>query len=451
MKADLTLDLKVKVDIVMNEALNEAIDFFKTEAVYGRLFSDFAKKYRSLGRMSGNISLDTYTTEEKEAIARYLGLRQDLLIDQNMVSIRAFEQQLAIYRFDGITLKELVEAYYDIRLISNREKREIKLIEKYNFFEKLKETFPQLSYWLYYIQNQRNEPRWVHQLIEEDQSEFLNLISQLNRLIEHLPEKPIRLPVFAQQQLGDPHALDRNQRLSKLFLHKLSLDNADIEELAVIEVPNNSEEYSELLLRFNLLRDDITNDLTLVNILADTKVEDKQSVWRAAAQTNTVLNVPIRELLTVESLYPSNFSEKVHIVENSGVFSSIIDEVPQVPLICTHGQFNLATWKCLDLFDESTQFYYASDMDPKGIGMANRLIERYGDRVKLWKMDVESYEKAMSSDKDLTSRRIQQLKGLKVTVLKELKKRMIELKSPAYQEALLEEMIEELKIMIEKS
>ncbi|MFL2061895.1 DUF2399 domain-containing protein [Marinilactibacillus psychrotolerans] len=133
------------------------------------------------------------------------------------------------------------------------------------------------------------------------------------------------------------------------------------------------------------------------------------------------------------------------MVENSGVFSSIIDEVPQVPLICTHGQFTLATWKCLDLFDESTHFYYASDMDPEGIGMANRLIERYGNRVILWKMDAKSYEKAVSSDNDLTFRRIQQLKGLKSPMLKELKMKMVELKSPAYQEALLDEMIEELE------
>ena len=133
------------------------------------------------------------------------------------------------------------------------------------------------------------------------------------------------------------------------------------------------------------------------------------------------MNVPLRELLAVESLYPSTSSKKVHIVENSGVFSSIIDEVPQVPLICNHGQFTLATWKCLDLFDESTQFPFiiASDMDPEGIGMANRLIERYGNRVILWKMDAKSYEKAVSSDNDLTFRRIQQLKGLKSPMLKE--------------------------------
>ncbi|SFK10663.1 TIGR02679 family protein [Marinilactibacillus piezotolerans] len=445
MKADFALDLKVKVGYVMNEALKEAVAFFKAEAVYGKLFSAFAKKYRSLGRMSGSISLEKYSIGEIETIARFLGMRQDLLLDQNKVSIQAFEKQLAIYRFEGVSLKEIVEAYCGIHLVSNREKREAKLIKKHIFFEKQKETFPNLSYWLQYIQSQPKENRWLHQLIDQDKSEFSDLIRRLNQLVENLPKKPIRLPVFAQQQLGNPHALDRNQWLSRLFLHKLSFDMANIEESPVIEVPNSSEEYSELLLTFNLLRDDITNDITLVNILADTKVENKQAVWRAASQTHTVMNVPIRELLAVESLYPSNSSKKVHIVENSGVFSSIIDEVPQVPLICTHGQFTLATWKCLDLFDESTHFYYASDMDPEGIGMANRLIERYGNRVILWKMDAKSYEKAVSSDNDLTFRRIQQLKGLKSPMLKELKMKMVELKSPAYQEALLDEMIEELE------
>lgn len=445
MKADLIVESKVKGDKIMKESLKEALAFFKTEAVYDKLFLAFVGKYRSLGRMSGSIPLEKYSIEEIETIARYLGVRQDLLFEQNKVSIQAFEEQLAIYRFENITLKELVEAYYNIRLVSKKEERKVKFFEKNNFFEKHKEIFPNLSYWLDYIQSQPNENRWMHQLIDQDNSEFLDLIIRLNQLVENLPEKPIRLPVFAQQQLGNPHALDRNQRLGRVFLHRLSFENANKEELAVIEIPNSSEAYSELLLTFNLLRDDITNDITLVNILADAKDEDKQLVWKAASKSHSVLNVPIRELLAVESLYPAKTSKKVYIVENSGVFSSMIDEAPQTPLICSHGQFNLATWKCLDLFDESTDFYYAGDMDPEGIGMANRLIERYGDRVKLWKMDVGSYEKAVSPDETLTTRRIHQLKGLKSPILKELKKRMFELKSPAYQEALLDEMIEELK------
>ena len=157
---------------VMNEALKEAVAFFKAKAVYGKLFSAFAKKYRSLGRMSGSISLEKYSIGEIETIARFLGMREDLLLDQNKVSIQAFEKQLAIYRFEGVSLKEIVEAYCGIHLVSNREKREAKLIEKHIFFEKQKESFPNLSYWLQYIQSQPKENRWLHQLIDQDKSEF---------------------------------------------------------------------------------------------------------------------------------------------------------------------------------------------------------------------------------------------------------------------------------------
>lgn len=429
----------------MTESIKEAVHFFKSEPVYEKLFSAFAKKYQSLGRMSGTIPLNNYSKGELETIARFLGVRKDILFEKRKVSLREFQKQLAEYRFEGVELKELVEAFLDTRLISNREVREKQYLEKYTFIEENREKYSQLKEWLWYIQSHPKETRWIHQLIDQKRENFSSLLPLLNEVIKNIPDTPIRLPVFAHKYLGNPHALDRNQRLGRLFIHRLAMEKSFNEERSSVKIPNTSEEISELLLDFNLLRDDITNDITVVNILADSKLKEKAHVWKSASNAHSALNIPIRELLEVETLYPADEGNKVYVVENSGVFSSLLDEVPHIPLICTHGQFKLATWKCLDLFAPSTDFYYAGDMDPEGIGIANRLINRYGDQVKLWKMDLQSYEKAVSKDEMLTNRRVNQLKGLKNPILKEFKKKLYEVKSPAYQEALLDEMIEELK------
>lgn len=48
------------------------------------------------------------------------------------------------------------------------------------------------------------------------------------------------------------------------------------------------------------------------------------------------MNMPLRELLKIDKVVPAEGSQ-VYIVENSGVFSSLLDIVPNAPLACTHG------------------------------------------------------------------------------------------------------------------
>lgn len=425
--------------------LKRAVTYFESEPVYAKLFQQFKKKYESLGRMSGTILLKEYSRDEVNTIAKFLGLRRDILWEKQKVSLKEFERQLAVYQFEGITLKEVVENYFDCILISKKEVREQKILDKMNFFIEMRKRYPNLLEWLSYIERRSTETRWIHQIMDSDREKFSDLLKILSQSMEQLPQTPVRLPIFAQQIAGNPHALDRNERLGRLFIHRLALESTFNKDLSDVVMPRTSEEISELLLEYNLLRDDITNDITMVNILAKTVSPEKENFWKAACQAHTVMNVPIRELLEVERFYPNEVCNKVYIVENSGIFSSLLDEAPDIPLICTHGQFKLATWKCLDLFEDSTVFYYAGDMDPEGIGIANKLIHRYGEQVQLWKMNVADYEKSVSKDEHLTTRRINKVKGIQHPTLKELKKKLLEIQSPAYQEALLDEMIKEVR------
>jgi Protein of unknown function C-terminus (DUF2399). len=93
---------------------------------------------------------------------------------------------------------------------------------------------------------------------------------------------------------------------------------------------------------------------------------------------------------------------------------------------------------------QNCTLYYSGDFDPEGIGMANRLLKRYPEHVQLWQMDVESYENSLSEEEKISTTRLNQLSRINHPALKEVKKQILKIKVPGYQEALLDEMIEEL-------
>ncbi|SHE92950.1 TIGR02679 family protein [Atopostipes suicloacalis DSM 15692] len=428
----------------MKQMIKEAVTFFKSESVYDILFFEFKKKYESLGRIGGNVSLSEYSMEDINELSRFLGVRRDQLLDKGSITLRQFENQLNRYKFDGLSLKQLLEAYFETPLISKKEQAASNLQRNQAFFEELKSNYPYVNDWLSYIEQKPADSHWIYRFLEKSFKNFEQSVAILNQVVKYAPSVPIRLPVFAQQMTKNPHGFDRNQKLGKLLVHLLAVEKAQSFNEPV-KVPTTNEGITELLFEYNVLRDDITNYVSVANILAYTEGH-KKKVWEAAYQSHSVLNVPIRELVDVQKLYPASSMNEVWIVENSGVFSSLLDKIADVPLICTHGQFTLAVWRCLDLLvKQDCTLYYSGDFDPEGIGMANRLLRRYPHHVQLWKMDVRSYEKSLSKEEKISSQRLSQFSNINHSELKEIKNQVLKLQVPGYQEALLDEMIEELK------
>ena len=67
--------------------------------------------------------------------------------------------------------------------------------------------------------------------------------------------------------------------------------------------------------------------------------------------------------------------------ENPAVFSEIVRRHPKTAAVCTDGQPRLAAFVLMDLLKAHTVFYYMGDYDPEGLLIAQRLKERYGDRL----------------------------------------------------------------------
>ena len=106
--------------------------------------------------------------------------------------------------------------------------------------------------------------------------------------------------------------------------------------------------------------------------------------------------------------------------------------------MCGNGQTRLATLVLLDLFGSDAEFWYAGDYDPEGLLIAQRLKERYGERLHFWQYRREFYEK-YRSDVEISDRSIKKLDRVYREELQDIKQAMKRQKKAAYQEAMLGE------------
>jgi len=351
------------------------------------------------------------------------------------VTLRAFEKKLQTTKFEGVTLFDLLEAYFKEALVTKQEALAQLEGQRAERFRELTLTYPSLGFWFIYIEQKSSDTHWINRMLGTDR--FDRYCRQLTQALDGLPLDYERLPVFGQRILGNPHVFDRTTDLGKLLIHALHIKRGQVGA-----PPSDTERVNELLLEFKLLRDDITNFVTCANVTAE-REGTEHPMWHGAAAMHSVLNVPMRELLNVDRVRPSR-GHTVWIVENSGVFSSLLDDVPDAPLVCTHGQFKLAAYRLLDMLVASgCQLKYAGDFDPEGLQMASRLKQRYGDRLDYWCMGLESYV-ASEPSVELDEERLVKLGRITDIELQHVVEEMKRVKKAGYQEALLETMTKDM-------
>ncbi len=428
----------------MENQLYEATQFFKSEKVYDKLFKAFRKKYESLGRIGGTVSVGNFTKNELEELGKFFGLPGEQLEMKGSISLIAFEKQIQFTRFSSVTLKPLLDAYFGETLISKKEQRIAREASLREFLLERQVQYPQLAFWLQFLQEQKREGRWIVQIAEQEVSHFKMLLETLNRAFTSLPQHAERLPMFSQRITGDPHAFDLQTDLGRIFIHLLSVHRAGQEEEGkLIEVPSSTEGINELFEQYHIYRDDLLNFVTCANLIAET-VGGVHPVWEAAAKEQTVQIVPLRELISLIGAYPME-GNVVWVVENSGVCATLLDHKPDTPIICTNGQFTLATWLVMDLLVKAKcKLYYAGDFDPEGLGMAQRLLDRHPDSVRLWHMDKAGYRKS-NPTKEISHERLEKLKGISNNELAEVAEEMKRIGKAGYQEALLDWMERDIK------
>ncbi|TFJ94289.1 TIGR02679 family protein [Lentibacillus salicampi] len=420
----------------MDKAMQAAVRFFKSEQAYQKLFAQFKKKYESLGRIGGTVPVRLFTEKELEVIGGFFGMPGSRLAEKGSISVVAFERQLADTRFGDVELKALLDAYFGEVIISKKQWKQEKTDSLRRFIEELRAEHAALGFWFDHLLENSADVRWIWTLIDKEPDCFAVMAARVDGAYRHLPVSPERLPMFSQRITGDPHAFDLQTDLGKLWLHLLAV-------AADIAHPFSTEAINELLQDFNIYRDDLLNYVTCAGLYAET-ADGMHPVWKAAVGQNTVQIVPIRELVPLTKIYPS-YGSDVWIVENSGVCATLLDYKPDASIVCTNGQFTLAALMLLDRLTESEcTLHYAGDFDPEGLGMAQRLLDRYpGGRVQLWHMDGMAYAES-NPVKELSEERLEKLNRIEHPRLVEVADLMKAKGKAGYQEALVERMVKDI-------
>lgn len=135
--------------------------------------------------------------------------------------------------------------------------------------------------------------------------------------------------------------------------------------------------------------------------------------------------------------------EKVFIVENEMVFSYLIDNLTDrnCTLLCTSGQLRFVSQKLIGLIlEKGTDIYYSGDIDPDGMGIADRLWLKFGDRIHPWRMSPEDYEKSISGE-HIGENGLAKLFHIQHPLLKKTAEYVKQKQLSAYQENILKELL----------
>lgn len=423
----------------------ECVKYFKERSVYKKLFPRIREKYGSLGHMGGKVVLTGISQEEKKQLGGFL--RKDYTENKTVtISVEVLKKSLDESRFSGISLEELLEIYFGKELTVNKEERQKETEEREKFFEKLWGEYENTvtGKWLekvlkdhtkgydILLQQYRDNPPKLQELIK-------NVSCAAEKLFGSLAENKISvqngnlelLPVFAAKTTGNPHYFDRGTTAEKILLHVLALclpEEKDAEE-------SEPEKRNQIFYKAGILRDDISNDVLIYGIRAwkmdGTLHDGVEGFYREMEPVRMTLRT-LGKISRVDTL-----QKRVYLFENPAVFSVFAEKNPSCGAVCVNGQPRLSALLLLDMLKGEHLFYYSGDFDPEGLLIAQRLKERYGERLSLWNYTEELYIQYLS-DVALSDMRMKKLEKVHLPELQKIKNCMQVKRRAAYQEAMME-------------
>ncbi|WP_188204998.1 TIGR02679 domain-containing protein [Desemzia incerta] len=404
-------------------------DFFK-EKVFKILAKELWKRYYQKKDFGVSIGMKVFGEENTDPLRSLMGINPIDWSKMKRVSLAKFEAALknSVFSWDindfvGFVTKESLLVKEEVEA---EEQRRYQL-----FCQSIEEIDPVFLTNL----SEKQLNYWFHSGMED-----LTAFRQVSRAVKNLPKEYMRMPVFAYQQTGDAHSFDEGKAAGQLFLQLLS----SVSKTETSEIPLAQTEIKhQLLAEFYLLRDDIKNDVAVRGLESKNEGQINQ-MWQQACFEGCSWNVPLKEILRMGEIYPFN-GDKVLVIENSGVYSILVDLLPTVPIVCSSGQFTYAVWQLLRKLEQNnTQIYYVGDLDPEGILMAQRLLEIFPDNGNTIGMNLDNYHLASKSS-DVSQRRLKQLRVVKELSLKQLSERIIETGQVAYQEGFIHELVKEVE------
>src|SRR5699024_3209518 len=135
----------------------------------------------------------------------------------------------------------------------------------------------------------------------------------------------------------------------------------------------------------------------------------------------------------------------VFIIENSGIYSILLEEFPRATFVCSSGQFNYTVWTLLrKLARSNVSIYYCGDLDPEGLDMAQRLLDSFPERLKTIGMTPDFFDKGKTT-KEISEPRLKKMNRLTDPNLQLVAEQIRTTNMVAYQEGTIPELIQTIE------
>ena len=207
-------------------------------------------------------------------------------------------------------------------------------------------------------------------------------LTQVLAVLRELPASGVPLPVFAETVLGDPHALDEDQRRSGLVLKALA---------AIYELPPpvDAQERRMLWQQAGIADDELSSSVLAAGLrLGGTDPVSK--ILRICADAGQAAALTLQQLRHAAD--PIDPPIAVRVVENPSVLAMALARFTSrcPPMICTSGWPSSASVLLLSrLASSGAKLYYHGDFDGEGLRIAANVMARTG--AIPWRMTSDDY------------------------------------------------------------
>ncbi len=375
--------------------LEECVAYLRARPVLDRVLRQLWEKAVSLGHIGGKVSVSIRSESEREQLEGFFG-KNFHGKKQAAVSVVLMERALADSRFAEFSWDEILTVYFGTPLIGKKEQKEQAEKDRNTFFAQYanSEGTAGARFLAEMLSGACEGRSLLYTQYRTDRELLGQRIRMLIRACDNLPaERGLvqALPVFAAEISGDPHYFDEGTtvvRFLRLFIQ---------ERYGMKRQPSYSdtEWKARILYRAGILKDDLSNTVLIYGLQAFLQDGTRHIGLDGFYQIREPLQCTLQTLYRLDRI---SGGEDVYVVENPAVFAALVSRYPEKAFVCTNGQLRLSALILLDLLSRESRLHYAGDYDPEGLGIAQRLKNRYGSRLELWEYKPEYYLRAGAAE-----------------------------------------------------
>ena len=393
------------------ESVRQCAAYFRENPAFARVMEELRRKYERYGHAAGTVVIRDASAAECEAARGIFGTPFSAPLKFKAAQ---FEEALQTTKFQGVSLKEVLESYFGAEIKTKRERGEEAQTRYLRMLRETRTDGETSRRWLEALERTNcGASQTLKRALSENEAAARLALQRACQSLDWLERHDgvaVRLAVLSSDAVSDPHALDRGTLCGNLFLQLLRFRHGGA-SLAGTEA-GSAEQSDALYYENGILRDSVSSAVTQVGlILEEAETGAEHPAFAAFRMRHEICTLTLANLCRLSSARSP--SGKAYVMENEMAFAQLCDDAARFhsPLICASGQPTTAVLRLLDMLSASgTELFYSGDFDGNGISIAARLKRRYPENLRLWRMTPDDYRQC-KTDAELTEGSMQLLKG----------------------------------------